>query len=102
MAPEAGVTQAEEARTPVVTRFADAGEGLVRDLLALPLRMLAGGLDIFEALLRSAADSISERDPADERVVDLERRMDSLEEQVAGGREAPDVSSSDTTTSPPG
>jgi hypothetical protein len=92
MATEPGVTQQEEARTHVVTRFADSSEGLVRDLVALPLRMLAGGLGVFEAVLRTAADAISERDPADERAVDLERRMDTLEEQVTGRREVPDVS----------
>jgi hypothetical protein len=43
--------------------------------------MLAGALGIFEALLRTAADAVSEGDPIDKRVVDLERRMDSLEEQ---------------------
>jgi hypothetical protein len=59
----------------------------MRNLVAFPLRMLAGALGIFEALLRTAADAVSEGDPIDERVVDLERRMDSLEGQATGRRE---------------
>lgn len=86
MAKEAGITQEPEASNHVIARFADSSEGVVRDLVALPLRMLAGGLGMFEAFLRATADAISEGDPADERVEDLERRLDSLEEQVAGGR----------------
>lgn len=97
VAPEAGAAQ-EKAGTHVIARLADTSEGVVRDLVALPLRMLAGGLGIFESLLRTAADAISETDPADDRVVDLERRVDSLEEQATGRREAPDVSSAPTTT----
>jgi len=57
----------------------------MRNLVALPLRMLAGTLGIFEALLRTAADAISEGVPIDERVVNVERRLDSLEEQATGG-----------------
>jgi hypothetical protein len=83
MAPEAAETD-----THLITRMADSSEDLVRDLVALPLRMLAGGLGIFEALLRTAADAISEDDPddapADDRVVELERRVESLEEQLSG------------------
>ena len=70
-----------------IARLADSGEDAMRDLVALPLRMLAGALGIFEELARTAADAVSEADPIDERVVDLERRMDSLEEQATGRRE---------------
>ena len=55
----------------------------MRDLVAFPLRMLAGALGIFEELLRTAADAVSE---GDQRVVELERRVDSLEE-LANGRQ---------------
>ncbi len=66
-------------------RLADSGEDAMRNLVALPLRMLAGAFDICEALLRTAADAVSGGgDPIDERVVDLERRMDSLEERATG------------------
>src|SRR5262245_45685835 len=67
---------------------ADSGEEAFRNLVALPLRMLAGTLGIFEAVLRSAADTIRGIDPADERIVELERRLDSLEEQTTGRRES--------------
>jgi hypothetical protein len=85
---EAGVTEETGASTHVIGRLAESGEGVARDLIALPLRMLAGGLGIFEALLRTAADAISESDPADERVVDLERRLEALEQQVTGQRDS--------------
>jgi hypothetical protein len=55
----------------------------MRNLVALPLRMLAGALGAFEAVLRTAADAVSEIDPI-ERVVDLEKRLDALEKQVTG------------------
>jgi hypothetical protein len=50
--------------------------------------MLAGTLSIFEEVLRTAADTLREMDPLDERVVELERRLDSLEEQTTGRRES--------------
>lgn len=56
----------------------------MRNLVALPLRLAAGALGICEALLRTAADAVSEGDAIDERVVKLERRIDSLEEQATG------------------
>jgi hypothetical protein len=83
-----GMAQEAEARSGhAIARLADSGEDAMRNLAALPLRMLAGALGISEALLRTAADAVSEGDPIDERVVDLERRMDSLEEQATGRRE---------------
>ena len=66
-----------------IARLADSGEEAMRDLVALPLRMFAGALGVFEELFRTAADAVSDGDP---RVVDLERRMDSLEEQVQTSR----------------
>jgi len=59
----------------------------MRELVALPLRMLAGALGLFEALARTAADVVSDGGPMDDRVANLERRVDSLEEQVTGRRE---------------
>jgi hypothetical protein len=69
-----------------ISRLADSGE-TIRNLVALPLRMLAGTLGIFEAVLRTAADTLREA-PLDERVVELEMRVDSLEEQTTGRRES--------------
>jgi hypothetical protein len=79
--------EAEANSGHAIARLADSGEDAMRNLAALPLRMLAGALGIFEALLRTAADGVSEGDQIDERVVDLERRVDSLEEQATGRRE---------------
>jgi len=69
-----------------ISRLADSGEEAIRSLAALPLRILAGTLGIFEAVLLRTADTLRERDPRDERIVELERRMDSLEEQTTGRR----------------
>jgi hypothetical protein len=69
-----------------ISRLADSGA--IRNLVALPLRMLAGTLGIFEAVLRTAADTLREVDPLDERIVGLEMRVDSLEEQTTGRRES--------------
>ena len=71
-----------------VSRLTDSGEETIRHLVALPLRMLAGTLGIFEAVLRTAADTLRETDPLDERVVELEVRVDSLEKQTTGRRES--------------
>ena len=74
----------------------------MRKLVALPLRMLAGALGVFEALLRSAADAVSEGDPIDQRVADLKRRVDSLEEQATGRREGSGATSAATRRTPAG
>ena len=79
---------AEAANAHAISRLADSGEETIRNLVALPLRMLAGTLGIFEAVLRTAADTLREVDPLDERVVELERRMDSLEQQTNSHRES--------------
>ena len=71
-----------------ISRLADSGEETIRHLVALPLRMLAGTLGIFEAVLRTAADTLREMDPLDERIVGLEMRVDSLEKQTTGRRES--------------
>src|SRR4051794_10868331 len=78
---------AETSSGHAMARLADSGEDAMRNLVALPLRMVAGALGICEALLRTAADAVSKGDPVDERVVDLERRVDSLEEQATGRRD---------------
>ena len=80
--------KAEADNAHAISRLADSGEETIRNLVALPLRMLAGTLGIFEAVLRTAADTLREVDPLDERVVELERRMDSLEEQTNSHRES--------------
>lgn len=75
--------EAEASSGHAIARLADSGEEAMRNLVALPLRMFAGALGIFEELFRTAADAVSDGDP---RVVDLERRVDSLEEQVQTSR----------------
>jgi hypothetical protein len=77
---------AEGANAHATSRLADSGEKAIRNLAALPLRILAGTLGIFEAVLNRAADTLREMDPRDERIVELERRVDSLEEQTTGRR----------------
>jgi hypothetical protein len=74
--------EAEVSSGSGIGRLADSSEDAMRTLVALPLRMFAGALGIFEAIVRTAADAISEGDPIDERFVDLERRVGSLEEQA--------------------
>jgi hypothetical protein len=49
--------------------------------------MLIGTLDFIEAQLEKAADTLREIDPLDERVVKLEKRLDSLEKQRTGRNE---------------
>jgi len=79
---------AEEDNAHAISRLADSGEEAIRNLVAFPLRMLAGTLGVFEAVLRTAADTLREVDPRAERIVELERRVDSLEEQTTGLRES--------------
>jgi hypothetical protein len=55
-----------------ISRLADSGEDAVRNLVALPLRMLIGTLHFIEARLEKAADTVREIDPLDERVATLE------------------------------
>jgi len=69
-----------------ISRLADSSEEAVRDLVAFPLRVLIGTLDFLEAQLHKASDSLREIDPIDERVVQLERRVDSLEKRTTGRR----------------
>jgi hypothetical protein len=71
-----------------ISRVADSGEDAVRNLVALTLRMLIGTLDSIETQLRKAADRLREIDPLDERVVKLEKRVESLEKQRTGRSEA--------------
>ena len=65
-----------------VSRLADSSQKAVRNLVALPLRMLIGALHIMEAPLQKAVATLREIDPLDDRLVELERRVDSLEEQA--------------------
>jgi hypothetical protein len=76
----------EAVNAHATSRLADSGEKAIRNLVVLPLRILAGTLGIFEAVLNRAADTLREMDPRDERIVELERRLDSLEEQTTGRR----------------
>jgi hypothetical protein len=79
-------TEPDKARA--IAGLAGSGEEAIRNLVALPLRMLAGTLGIFEAVLNKAADTLREIDPLDERFVELERRVDSLEGQTTSRRES--------------
>jgi len=96
------MTQNEASTSHAISRLAESGEDAMRNLVALPLRMLAGTLGIFEALLRTAADAVGEADPIDERVVDLEKRVELLEEQATGRRGASSATSSARKRTPTG
>ena len=74
----------EAGDTDVIARLADSGEKVIRRLVALPLRMFIGAVDIAEAQIHKVAESLRDADPLDERVVKLERRVDSLEKQPPG------------------
>jgi hypothetical protein len=89
---------AEAKDAHAISRLADSGEEAIRNLIALPLRILAGTLGIFEAVLLRTADTLREMDPRDERIVELERRVDSLEEQTTGHRENARSTGASTTT----
>jgi hypothetical protein len=71
-----------------VTRLADSGGKAVINLAFLPLRMLIGALDFVETQVHKAADGLRNIDPLDERLIDLERRLDSLEHQGTGRRQS--------------
>jgi hypothetical protein len=79
--------EAEASSGRVIGRLAYSGEDTARKLVALPLRIFAEALGIFEAIVRTAADAVGEGDPIDERFVDLERRVDSLEQRAIRRRE---------------
>ena len=79
-------TESEKART--ISGRGHSGEEAIRNLVALPLRMLAGTLGLFEEVLWRASDTLREIDPLDQRIVELESRVDSLEEQTASRRES--------------
>ena len=51
---------AEADKAHAISRISDSGEQAVRELVALPLRMFAGTLGVFEAVLRTAADKLRE------------------------------------------
>jgi hypothetical protein len=79
---------AESDKANAISGIADSGEVALRNLVALPLRMLAGTLGIFEAVLYKASDTLREIEPRDKRLVKLERRVDSLEKQTTSRRES--------------
>src|SRR5262245_55760014 len=85
-----------------ISRLADPGEDGMRHRVALPLRLLAGAFGICEALLRTAADAVADVDPIDERVVELQRRLDSLEEQTTGDGESSATTSASRKRAPTG
>jgi hypothetical protein len=87
---------AEPKKARAVSGLPDSGEEAIRNLVALPLRMLAGTLGIFEAVLHTAADTLRGIDPLDDRIVELEKRVDSLEEQTTPRRERARTTSATT------
>src|SRR6476659_2187899 len=94
--------EAEASSGHAIARLADSGEDAMRNFVALALRMLAGALGMFEALLRTAADAVSEGDQIDQRVVNLERRLDSLPKQATCRREGAGATRSARTRTPTG
>ena len=83
-----------------IARLADSGEDAVRNLVALPLRMLIGTLDFLGAQLHKASDTLREIDPLDDRVVELEKRVDSLEHQTSGRRQSSRTTTAARQTTP--
>jgi hypothetical protein len=82
----AGKTRADV--SDAVSQLADSGGKAVINLAFLPLRMLIGALDFVETQVHKAADGLRNIDPLDERLIDLERRLDSLEHQGTGRRQS--------------
>ena len=71
-----------------ISRLADSGQDAFRNLVALPLRMLAGTLGIFEAVIGASADALRGVDPRDDRIDELEKRVASLEHLTTGRGES--------------
>jgi hypothetical protein len=70
----------------VIARLADAGEEAVRELVALPRRILAEFVHRVEDGLHHAADSVRGIDRLDRRVDALEKRVNSLEKPATARR----------------
>jgi predicted metalloprotease len=68
----------------VIARLADSGEKAVRRFVSFPLRMFIGAVDIAEAQIHKVAEALRNVDPLDERLVELEKRVESLEKQPPG------------------
>ena len=71
-----------------ISRLADSSGKAILNLVTLPLRMFIGAVDILETQVHKAADGLRDIAPLDERVVELERRLDSLEQQGTGRRQS--------------
>jgi hypothetical protein len=71
-----------------ISRLADSGGKVMVSLVTLPLRVFVGALDALEIQVHKAADGLRDIDPLDERVVELEKRLESLEEQTASRRQS--------------
>jgi hypothetical protein len=68
----------------VISRLADTGENAVRNLIAFPVRMLLGALDILEGQVHKATDTLREI----ERVVESERPVPSPEKHPTRSRQS--------------
>jgi hypothetical protein len=66
----------------VIMRLADSGEKAILRLVTLPLRMFLGTLDVVEAQVHKVAEALRDVPQLDERVVELERRVASLETEA--------------------
>jgi hypothetical protein len=70
----------------MISRLADAGEDTLRELVALPRRILVGFVDRVEQRLHETAESLRGIDGLDRRVAELEKRVDSLEKPPTARR----------------
>ena len=69
-----------------IARLPDSGEDTIRNLVALPLRDARRDAGHLRGKCSVRPPTHSGEDPLDERVVELEMRVDSLEEQATGRR----------------
>jgi hypothetical protein len=73
----------------VISQIAHAGEDVLRRLLSLPRRIVAGTLDTVGNGLQDAATKLGKVDPLDRRLTALEKRLETLEKPgKAGARTA--------------
>jgi hypothetical protein len=67
----------------VISRLADAGEDALRELIALPRRILRAVVDRLEGQRHKTADKLRGSDRLDSRVAELENRLDAIEKPTA-------------------
>jgi hypothetical protein len=77
----------------LIARLADAGEDALRELVALPRRILVGAVHRVEGRLHQTADSVRGIDRLDKRVAELEKRVNSLAKPASTRRRSTSSSS---------